>query len=123
MKKRILAIICSSFLFSTSTFAGAVTHSVQASKHSGLALSEGVASTAMVASAVVAIPVVVVAGTSMVAASVVVEAADSLGNSVNASHRHHTNHTHRTHRRTLVITERTITADPAPRQVMNPTKN
>jgi hypothetical protein len=119
MKKRILTLICTSFLFSTATFAGAVTHSVEASKHSGLALSEGLASTAMVASAVVAIPVVVVAGTSMVAASVVVEAADSLGDSVNASHRHHTRH----HHHTLVITERTITADPAPRQAMNPAKN
>jgi hypothetical protein len=121
MKKRILAIIFSTFLFSASTFAGAVTHSVEASKHSGLAMSEGLASTAMVASAVVAIPVVVVAGISMVAASVVVEAADSLGESVNNSHRRH--HARHTYHQRLVITEKTITADPAPRQVMNPINN
>ncbi|WJG10813.1 hypothetical protein [Aliiglaciecola sp. LCG003] len=88
-------------------------HSGQASKHSALAASEGLASTAVVASAAVAVPVIVVAGTSAVAGSAVVAAGDSLDKSIKASHAHE--HQSQT---TLVITERTITADPAPNQVI-----
>ncbi len=117
MKKCLLALMGSSILFASSVSAGAVDHSVQASTHSGLAVSEGLASTAMVASAVVAVPVVVVAGSSLVAASVVVEAGDALADSARHSHSHHHHH------RTLVITERTITAGPAPKVVMKNTDN
>ncbi|GAA0852688.1 hypothetical protein [Aliiglaciecola litoralis] len=99
---------------STSVFAqDSVNHSGQASKHSALAASEGLASTATVASAAVAVPVIVVAGTSVVAGSVISEVGTSMADSAQASHASSHSHQH-----TLVITERTITADPAPNQVV-----
>ena len=84
---------------------GASHHSGQASKHSVLASTHTLASTAEVASAVVATPLIVAGGVSLVAGSVVLEA----GSSVAKSHAHHG---------PLVITEKTVTADPAPNQVI-----
>ncbi|MDO6693626.1 hypothetical protein Q4574_10045 [Aliiglaciecola sp. 3_MG-2023] len=94
---------------------GSVHHSGQASKHTALAASEGLASTAKVASVVMVTPVIVAGSVSLVAGSAVVEAGDALSDGLmsshSASHEHH-------HQQTLIITEHTITADPAPNQVI-----
>ncbi|MEP4891141.1 MAG: hypothetical protein ABJV04_14035 [Aliiglaciecola sp.] len=96
--------------------AGSAHHSGQASKHTALAASEGVASTAKVASVALVTPVIVAGGVSLVAGSVVAEAGDALSDGLKSSHAssHHHHHQH-----TLIITEHTITADPAPSQVIN----
>ena len=83
-------------------------HSGQASKHSVLAVSHGVVSTAKVASAVVAVPLVI-AGS--VALTGVVVSANAGASIVDATSNH-------THYGPLVITETTITADPAPNKVI-----
>lgn len=102
-------------VYSINAFATESTyHSGQASKHSAIATSQGMASTAKVASAVMVAPVVAAAGVSLVAGSVISEAGDALLDSAKASHAnsHHQHHT-------LIVTELTITADPAPNQVIN----
>lgn len=91
---------------------GSSYHSGQASKHSALAASEGIASTATVASAAVAVPVLVVGAASVVTGSAVVAAGDAIADSARRSH------AHKHHHQTIVITERTITADPAPSKVI-----
>lgn len=93
---------------------GSSYHSGQASKHSALAASEGAASTAKVASAAVAVPVLVVGAASVVAGSAAVAVGDSIADSARRSHLHKHHH----HHQTIVITERTITADPAPSKVI-----
>ena len=88
-----------------------VTHSGKASKHSVLAASEGLASTATVASAVVAAPIIVTGSVVLATGSVIAESADSIAQSRHS----HTSNTH--HNGPLVITETIITADPAPNKV------
>jgi hypothetical protein len=56
----------------------------------------------------------VAVGASVVAGSVIVEVGEEISDSVKASHA-----SSHTHHHTLIITERTITADPAPNKVIN----
>ena len=81
-----------------------VHHSGQASKHSVLAVTDGAVSTAKVASVVVAAPLVV-GGASLVTGSAIAES----GQKVKGSH---------AHQGPLVISDKTVTADPAPNQVI-----
>ncbi|AGP83170.1 hypothetical protein I533_16095 [Alteromonas mediterranea MED64] len=105
-----LTALLSSALLSHSAMADdSIDHSGKASKHSVLAASEGLATTASVASAVVAVPVVLT-GSVVVAESAVVESARNLHQ---ASHQSSV-----AHDQPLVITETIITADPAPNQVV-----
>ena len=89
-------------------------HSGKASKHSALAASEGLATTASVASAVVAVPVILT-GSAVVAGSAVAESViDESSRSIHgASH-----HFSVDNNQPLVITEIIITADPAPNKVV-----
>lgn len=73
-------------------------HTSKAVKHSALAVTHGVASTAKVASAVVAVPLIVAGSASLAA-----------GTSIAASSVNHG---------PLIITEKTITVDPAPKMIM-----
>lgn len=82
-----------------------VGHSGQASKHSALAVADGAVSTAKVASVAVAAPLVVAGGVSVVTGSAIAESA----NKVKSSH---------AHQGPLVISDKTVTADPAPNQVI-----
>ena len=84
---------------------GSVNHSGQASKHSALAVVEGGVSTAKVASVAVAAPLVIAGGVSLVTGSVIAES----GSSVKSNH---------AHQGPLVISDTTVTADPAPNQVI-----
>ena len=105
-----LTALLSSALLSHSAMADdSIDHSGKASKHSVLAASEGLATTASVASAVVAVPVVLT-GSVVVAGSAVNESARNLHR---ASHQSSV-----AHDQPLVITETIITADPAPNQVV-----
>ena len=79
-------------------------HSGQASKHSVLAVGHGVLSTAKVASAIVAVPVVVAGSVMVTTGTASIQTAASIVDK-SSIHRHHG---------PLVITEITITADPAP---------
>lgn len=108
------SLLTLSLLANVAIAENSVHHSGQASKHSAIATSQGLASTATVASAVVAVPVVMAVGTSIVAGSVIVEVGEAISNSVKASHAS----SHMPHH-TLIITERTVTADPAPNKVIN----
>lgn len=112
-------------LLATPTFAADSTHHTsQAGKHSALAVSHGAKSTATVASAVVAVPVVVVGGamlgtgvvsaaagsekigsTVAVAGAVGISTAANAVNSIGKSDK-------------LLISDVTVTADPAPQQAM-----
>ncbi len=83
---------------------GSAQHSGQASKHSVLAVGHGVLSTVKVASAVVAVPVVVAGIVMVTAGTASIQTAASIANKASI-HKHHG---------PLVITETTITADPAP---------
>ena len=87
---------------------GSTQHSGQASKHSVLAVGHGAVSTAKVASAVVAVPLVVAGSVALSAGAASVQTGASIANSAS---RH-------THHGPLVITETTITADPAPNKVI-----
>lgn len=88
--------------------AGSTQHSGKASKHSVLAVGHGAASTAQVASAVVAVPLVVAGSVALSAGAASVQTKASMANSA-SRHAHHG---------PLVITETTITADPAPNKVI-----
>ncbi len=93
-----------------------VDHSAKASKHSVLAGAEGLASTATVASAVVAVPVVLTGSVVVAAGSAVAESAHSVASS--AHHSHKNSHQRAlNHNAPLVVTETVITADPAPNKV------
>jgi hypothetical protein len=98
----VLSLSCSTFALHAE---GSVNHSAQASKHSVLAVTEGVVSTAKVASVVVAAPLVVAGGVSLVTGSVIAES----GNNIKSSH---------AHQGPLTISETTVTADPAPNQII-----
>lgn len=84
---------------------GSAYHSGQASKHSALAVADGAVSTAKVASVAVAAPLLVVGGASVVTGSVIAES----GQKIKSSH---------AHQGPLVISDKTVTADPAPNQVI-----
>ncbi|MGJ8681438.1 hypothetical protein [Paraglaciecola sp.] len=90
--------------------AGSIQHSGKAIKHSTLAVGHGIASTAKTASAVVAVPLIVGGSVAVVAGTTSVKAGASLVDSTKSQHKH----THAP----LVITETTITADPAPDQII-----
>ncbi len=93
-------------LLATSTFAAdSAHHTSQAGKHSALAVSHGAASTAKVASAVVAVPLIA-AGSVMQGAGAL---SGSAGNALMAN---------ATKKGELRVTEITITADAAPQDVM-----
>jgi hypothetical protein len=98
----VLSLSCTTFILHAE---GSVNHSAQASKHSVLAVTEGLVSTAKVASVVVAAPLIVVGGTSLVTGSAIAES----GNKIKSSHAHDG---------PLVISEKTVTADPAPNQII-----
>lgn len=86
--------------------AESIDHSGQASKHSVLAVAHGAASTAKVVSAVVAVPLIVAGGVSVVAGSASVAAGTSVLNSKASTG-------------ILIITDKTVTVDPAPNKAMN----
>ncbi|MFT6268658.1 MAG: hypothetical protein ACJAVV_001473 [Alphaproteobacteria bacterium] len=104
----------SAFLITTPAMAegGSVNHSGQASKHAVLALGHGARSSAKVASAVVAAPIMVAGGLSLAAGSTAL----LLGDSLASSGQHVSAHTHTDG--PLDITDMVITADPAPNQVI-----
>jgi hypothetical protein len=85
-----------------------VQHSGQASKHSVLAVGHGAMSTTKVASAVVAVPLVVAGSLAVSAGTASLKAGKYIANSA-SNHHHHG---------PLVITETTITADPAPNKII-----
>lgn len=86
---------------------GSTQHSGQASKHSVLAVGHGAVSTAKVASAVVAVPLLVAGSLALTAGAASVQTGASIANS-----------TSKHHHGPLIITETTITADPAPNKVI-----
>ena len=105
MKLTTIALIFTLSITSVAVKAeGSTQHSGQASKHSVLAAGHGAVSTAQVASAVVAVPLVVAGSVALSAGAASVQTGASIANSA-SSHTHHGS---------LVITETTITADPAP---------
>ncbi|WP_269520690.1 hypothetical protein [Alteromonas sp. BMJM2] len=108
------ALLSSALLTHCALADDSINHSGKASKHSALAASEGLATTASVASAVVAVPVVLT-GSVVVAGSALTESVvdESAGNLHQASHQSSV-----AHNQPLVITETIITADPAPNQVV-----
>ncbi|GGF68377.1 hypothetical protein [Alteromonas lipolytica] len=106
MNKFICTLIASLVMSHSAMAADSVDHSGQASKHSVLASVEGVSTTAAVASAVVAAPVIVT-GLS------VVSAAEASHKSVKALHAKHVENT-----KPLTITTRVITRDPPPSEVV-----
>jgi hypothetical protein len=103
------ALLSSALLTHSAMADDSFDHSGKASKHSALAASEGLATTASVASAVVAVPVVLT-GSVVVAGSAVNESTRNLHQ---ASHQSSV-----ASNQPLVITETIITADPAPNQVV-----
>ncbi|MBF7074782.1 hypothetical protein ISG33_15375 [Glaciecola sp. MH2013] len=93
---------------------GSVHHSGQASKHTVLSTAHGVGNSAKVASAVVAVPIIVSGGLSLAAGSAATAVGESIGDSAqNIS----THHKHTEANQPLYITEITVTADPAPNQI------
>ena len=118
MKFTNIALIFSLSISSVSVFAADSTqHSGKASKHSVLAVGHGAVSTTKVASAVVAVPIVAVGSVALVAGTASVHTGASVADSAshhNAKPHHHRKESHRP----LVITETTITADPAPNQTI-----
>lgn len=89
-------------------------HASKASKHSALASGHGLASTAQVASGVVAVPLLAIGSVGVVASAAADELLDA------ASHKHHT-HKHRPAK--LEITEVTITVDRSPAEAMKKNKD
>ncbi|MEP1551944.1 MAG: hypothetical protein ABJJ44_09830 [Paraglaciecola sp.] len=114
MKPTIKALI---FSLSLSTLPALATdsahHTSKASKHSVLAVTHGVASTATVASAVIATPVIVVGSAAVVSGTASMAAGSALADSAN-----HSVESSNKNSGPLVITETTITADPAPNQTI-----
>ncbi len=104
MKQVIAGLLLTSFLSVQCMAADSVDHSAQASKHSVLASVEGIASGASVASAVVAVPVVL---TGAVVLSVGAASQD-VGNAIHQSHQV----------KPLPLTTKVITRDPTPNQVI-----
>jgi hypothetical protein len=109
MKLTTIALVFSLSITSVAVQADdSIKHSGQASKHSALALGHGALSTAKVASAVVAVPLVVAGSVALTAGAASIQTGTSIAKSV-SKHQHHG---------PLVITETTITADPAPNKVI-----
>ena len=108
------ALLSSALLTHSALADDSINHSGKASKHSALAASEGLATTASVASAVVAVPVVLT-GSVVVAGSALTESV--VDESTHALHRA-SHQSSVAHNQPLVITETIITADPAPNQVV-----
>ena len=108
-------LTCITFLItSMSSFAEpASTHSGKASKHSVLALSHGVAGSAQVASAAVAVPLVVVGSVALSAGAASVELGEGLSKVASSKASQKT-----THHVELEVTEITITVDRSPAQAM-----
>lgn len=103
MNKILLFGFLSSSLMVFDANAGkAIEHSVKASKHSVLAVSSGVGSVALVASAVVAVPVIV-------AESAIAYSGHLISGAIDHHHHHH---------QALTITEISITVDPAPNRAI-----
>ncbi|MFQ3197010.1 MAG: hypothetical protein ACJAUL_003508 [Paraglaciecola sp.] len=97
-----LCLSCSSLTLHAE---GSVKHSAQAGKHSLLAITGGVVSTARVASVVVAAPLLAAGGASLVTGSAIAQS----GHKIKSSHAHQGG---------LVISDTTVTADPAPNQII-----
>ena len=109
MKTANLALIFTLSFSSISAFAeGSAQHSGQASKHSILASGHGVSSSVKVASAVTAVPFKVVGSVATTVGSASTKTGKALKTAANE----------KLHNTTLVITETTITADPAPNKVI-----
>lgn len=109
MKLTTIALIFSLSVTSVAVQAeGSTHHSGQASKHSVLAVGHGAVSTAKVASAVVAVPLVVAGSVALTAGAASVQTGTSIADSASKHHHHGP----------LVITETTITADPAPNKII-----
>ncbi|GAA0854322.1 hypothetical protein [Aliiglaciecola litoralis] len=101
MNKSVLTLfICTLFSAHHVNAGKAIDHSLQASKHSVLAVAEGVGSAVVVASAVVAIPIIIVGGTVAHSAQAIAET---------MQHQHHA---------PLTVTDITITVDPAPNKAI-----
>jgi len=99
----LLSLALSSTLTANSAFASdSVSHASKASKHSVLAVSHGLASTAKVASAAVAVPLLVVGSVGVVSGAA---GSTLMTSAIN-------------HNEPLTITEITITADPSPKAQM-----
>ena len=107
MKHFTTALISTFILTSNVVYAesDSVHHSVQASKHSALASAHGVASIATTVSAIAAVPLIIAGGTSLMIGTVSMDAGVSAIKSVRNN-------------KPLTITETTVTADPAPNQVI-----
>jgi hypothetical protein len=111
MKLTTIALIFSLSVTSiAATAADSIKHSGQASKHSVLAVGHGALSTAKVASAVVAVPIVVAGSVVLSAGAASVQTGASIASSLS--------HHHSDYDQPLIITETTITADPAPNKVI-----
>ena len=109
MKLTTIAMVFTLSITSVATQAqDSVQHSGQASKHSVLAVGHGALSTAKVASAIVAVPLVVAGSVALTAGAASIQTGTSIANSA-SKHKHHGQ---------LVITETTITADPAPNKMI-----
>jgi len=102
-------------LASFSSFAEPSTeHSGKASKHSALAASHGVAGSGQVASAAVAVPLVVGGSLALSVGAASVEAGAELSKVASSK----TSHVKQTRSRALEVTEITITVDRSPAQAM-----
>lgn len=119
-KVAIFASIAIASLFNLPAYAegGSVHHSGQASKHSVLAVAHGVGSTAKVASAVVATPIIAAGGVSLATGASAVSVGGTIATSANNASTVQVNQN-----QPLVVTDMVITADPAPNQAMQTTPN
>ncbi|TPH15778.1 hypothetical protein EPA86_08665 [Litorilituus lipolyticus] len=126
----IVAILLTCSLSTNAIAADSAQHTSKAGKHSALATSHGVASTAKVAAAVVAVPVAVsggaMLGTGVVSAGAGSEKVGSqvaLSGAVTMSAAAQAVHSIKyEHKDELIISDITITADPAPQTVMQQNK-
>lgn len=114
--KALSYLTCSAILFSSLTvFAEpSSNHSGKASKHSALALSHGVAGSAQVASAAVAVPLIVGGSVALSAGAASVELAEGLSKVASSK----VEKTNQTQVVVLEVTEITITADRSPAKAM-----
>ncbi len=89
-------------------------HSAKASKHSALAVSHGVAGSAQVASAVIAVPLVVGGSVALSAGAASVELGEGLSKVASSN----ANHVRKVQPVALEVTEITITVDRSPAEAM-----
>lgn len=114
LSKLVIATLMSHTMLSATVLADdSVTHSGKASKHSALASTHSLKTTATVGSAVVAAPIIIT-GASVLATGSVVE------DSLNDSKRRQV-HVHHHHHQTLEVTDTIITVDPAPNKAVKNT--